>query len=153
LKGITPYAGRPSFYNNDNLNDAVNKTCYFWDNGLALPPVPSNLVIGQPAGAEHIEAFEFVLFTESADSLAFEMARRPHDPHDISVDEAQAVLDIWLDKFNTDVPMTLKEDTSTYAGADGKGIMINTFGTSSLNIIVDNASAGRFSMSRCSCWS
>ena len=108
--GITPYAGRPSFYNNDDLEDAVNGTCYMWDNGLALPAVPKNLVLGQPVGSESIEAWEFVLFTESADSLAFEMARRPHDPHDISVDDAQNILDIWLTKFNQDIPYVHRSD-------------------------------------------
>ena len=94
-------------------SNSSNVYCFsngLWDNGLALPAVPKNLVLGQPVGSESIEAWEFVLFTESADSLAFEMARRPHDPHDISVDDAQNILDIWLTKFNQDIPYVHRSD-------------------------------------------
>ena len=48
--GATPYSARPSFktMTDAQIAQQISKTCYYWDGGIAYPPIPTQLVLGRP---------------------------------------------------------------------------------------------------------
>lgn len=128
LGGITPYSGRPSFYDPDtDLAEALSDTCYMWDNGLALPSVPQMVVIGKPSGPvgaetaqgnpkwDNIGAFEYVLYTDAPEALAENIALRPVDPHTLTTAEAEEILYKWETLFMDLIPETVEEQDTAAA--------------------------------------
>ena len=150
--GITPYAARESFRNktNEELREIVlDNECFMWDNGLALPEVPKNLVLGRDGSQDgRIEAFEFVMYTETKESLPGEMAQRPFDPHVITEETATKILDKWYDVYATEIPGTFDTndgnlmDVGPLGNGKGLGYRVNTFDSKSLDRIIENASSG-----------
>ena len=81
--GITPYSARPSFRGMSDaaIAQVLSTTCYYWDNGLAYPSVPQELVLGRPEPTDavessatytHVNGYEFVLY------VCVSMARFDH---------------------------------------------------------------------------
>jgi len=146
--GITPYSPRPSFYgaSQEVINEAVSNDCYSWDDGFALPKVPKGLVIGKPSGPEganstdgnplwdKAEAFEFVLYTDKPEALAMHMGRRPIDPHDLSTEDAEEILNMWMNKFIDETPMRVKHEDGT-----DDGYMVNVLAEKSFDDLVGAA--------------
>ena len=69
------------------------------------------------------------------------MKTRLVDPVDITVDEAEIILDMWMDAFMEAAPEKTESDAES---SDGFGIMTNTYASKTFNDILDEASSSAY---------
>ena len=69
------------------------------------------------------------------------MKTRLVDPVDITVDEAEIILDMWMDAFMEAAPEKTESDAES---SDGFGIMTNTYASKTFNDILDEASSNAY---------
>ena len=66
---------------------------------------------------------------------------RLDDPVDITVDEAEIILDMWMDAFMEAAPEKVEADSQS---SDGNGFMTNSYSSKTFNDILDEASGNAY---------
>ena len=89
-----------------------------------------------------VNIFGFFTHTQhryNLDKWAFvdKVATRPNDKVTITVDEADIILDLWMDGFMAAAPEKKESDSSS---SDQKGVMTNSYAAKTFNDILDDAS-------------
>ena len=69
------------------------------------------------------------------------MATRLVDRHPLTVDEAEIILEMWMDAFMEAAPEKKESDTGS---SDGLGIMTNSYSSKTFNDILDDASGNAY---------
>ena len=69
------------------------------------------------------------------------MATRLVDSHPLTVDEAEIILEMWMDAFMEAAPEKKESDTGS---SDGLGIMTNSYSSKIFNDILDDASGNAY---------